>query len=240
MSNYNNIIGGKKNMDAGGILQLFDNSNKDTKSAPEELNIDNNEKIERVVRNVSTVENINSNIQELGIVTGIAVRSQNLLQNIVGIGRSLFADKKGRSKGQENIVVSLQDARNEALSNMNADATSRDPRARVIGTRVEVSELSRGRSSSVIIVTAYGTAVIGPSAKSSHLSRSSSIDVNAEKNSPTANLATANLAAGITEGALAESLLSAVGGKCGKKHSRRRLGRKPKRTSRKKKKKLTG
>jgi len=299
MSNYNKIVmnntGGGRNMEGSGLKDDFMTGihrvgnmvrrRQPTEADEPQPKISIEDQFDRISNRISTVENIDTNITELGLVTGIAVKTQNLLRSVVGQIETWTADKDGDQRTNKgSIYILLTKARSEAVVTMNKNAIKLaelqgQPTAnvRVIGTRVDVSEFSRGRTSGVIIVTAYGTAVIDPRAKSAPpLSLSNSIDKpknmalaapedgaseegaledgaseegaseegaseegdatapTVEATAPTVEATAPTYGVGADGALLRRPALS--GGNCGKKHSRRRLGRKPKKRSRKKQK----
>lgn len=168
---------------------------------------------------ISTVENASSNYKVLGLVTGIGIRNQNFFQDIMTNAGTLFTNKRGRGF-QGNLAETLKDARNEALKNMYAEATEKHQANHVIGTRIEVSQLSMDRGSSTLIVTAYGTAV-----------NDNSLPPAQNVNSP-AKAEVSPVSEGVSPSVSPES---STGGNCGKMHSSRRKSRgQSKKTSRKK------
>lgn len=104
---------------------------------------------------IFTTENSDKKYKSLGIVQGIQVKSMNIFTNLMTDLTNIF----GTSKNDWSKVKELFDeTRREAIDEMKSGAIKLNA-TDIIGVRIDVSELSRGRGPGMLVVTAYGTAI---------------------------------------------------------------------------------
>ena len=118
---------------------------------------DNSENIDAAVPkiNASTTEIPPTGYKTLGIVTGIQAKSMNIFQGILTNVAAVF----GTNETDWTQVTDLfHDTRREAIKQMKKKAI-RLGATDIIGVRIDVSELSRGQGTGMLVVTAYGTAI---------------------------------------------------------------------------------
>ncbi len=104
---------------------------------------------------IFTTEKPNKKYESLGIVNGIQVKSMNVFTDLMTDLANVF----GTGKKDWTKVKELFDfTREEAIEEMKNNALQLGATA-IIGVRIDVSELSRGRGQGMLVVAAYGTAI---------------------------------------------------------------------------------
>lgn len=104
---------------------------------------------------IFTTEKPSKQYESLGIVNGIQVKSMNVFTDVMTDIANVF----GTGKKDWTKVKDLFDlTREEALEEMKNNALQLGATA-IIGVRIDVSELSRGRGQGMLVVAAYGTAI---------------------------------------------------------------------------------
>jgi len=91
----------------------------------------------------------------LGVVNGIQVKSMNVFTDLMtGIANIFGTGKRDWTKVKELF----DSTREEAIEEMKKNADKMGATS-IIGVRIDVSELSRGRGQGMLVVAAYGTAI---------------------------------------------------------------------------------
>ena len=104
---------------------------------------------------LSTTEMPPSDYEILGLVNGIQVKSMNIFMDIVANIANIFGTG---SKDWTKVKDLFDKTREEAVEEMSANAENLGA-TDVIGVRIDVSELSRGKGQGMLVVAAYGTAI---------------------------------------------------------------------------------
>lgn len=104
---------------------------------------------------IFTTEMPDKEYVSLGIVNGIQVKSMNVFTDLMTGIANIF----GTGKSDWTKVKELFDStREEAIEEMKKNANKMGATS-IIGVRIDVSELSRGRGQGMLVVAAYGTAI---------------------------------------------------------------------------------
>ena len=104
---------------------------------------------------IFTTEMPDKEYTSLGIVNGIQVKSMNVFTDLMtGIANIFGTGKRDWTKVKELF----DSTREEAIEEMKKNAVKMGATS-IIGVRIDVSELSRGRGQGMLVVAAYGTAI---------------------------------------------------------------------------------
>ena len=104
---------------------------------------------------IFTTEMPDKEYVSLGVVNGIQVKSMNVFTDLMtGIANIFGTGKRDWTKVKELF----DSTREEAIEEMKKNAGKMGATS-VIGVRIDVSELSRGRGQGMLVVAAYGTAI---------------------------------------------------------------------------------
>lgn len=104
---------------------------------------------------IFTTEMPDKEYVSLGVVNGIQVKSMNVFTDLMtGIANIFGTGKRDWTKVKELF----DSTREEAIEEMKKNADKMGATS-IIGVRIDVSELSRGRGQGMLVVAAYGTAI---------------------------------------------------------------------------------
>ena len=104
---------------------------------------------------IFTTEKLSREYESLGIVNGIQVKSMNVFTDVMTDIANIFGT--GR-KDWTKVKELFDQTREDAIEEMKNNAVKLGATA-IIGVRIDVSELSRGRGQGMLVVAAYGTAI---------------------------------------------------------------------------------
>ena len=105
---------------------------------------------------LSTTHKTPPGYKNLGIVTGIEIRSSNFIQNILAGFADFFGTEAGKDwTGMKKLLVETRDT---AVDDMKEQALAKGA-TEIIGIDIDTADITRGEGQGMLVVTATGTAI---------------------------------------------------------------------------------